>query len=67
MAAILVIGGSSGIGYELSNKLAGQGHDVMATYNQNKVSSEKINLTYHQLNVLNKDIDLHFLPKDWQV
>jgi len=63
MSAILVIGGSSGIGYELSNKLAGQGYDVMATYNQNEVSSEKINLTYHQLNVLNKEIDLHFLPQ----
>jgi NAD(P)-dependent dehydrogenase (short-subunit alcohol dehydrogenase family) len=35
----------------------------MATYNQNEVSSEKINLTYHQLNVLNKEIDLHFLPQ----
>ena len=63
MSVILVIGGSSGIGYELSNKLAVQGCDVIATYNQNKVSSEKINLTYHHLNVLNKEIDLNFLPQ----
>lgn len=63
MAAILVIGGSSGIGYELSHKLAGQGHDVFATYNQNEVSSEKTNLNYYQLNVLDKEIDLSFLPQ----
>ena len=41
MDSILVIGGSSGIGYELSNKLASQGFDVFATYNLNKVNSEK--------------------------
>jgi NAD(P)-dependent dehydrogenase (short-subunit alcohol dehydrogenase family) len=63
MSAILVIGGSSGIGYELSNKLAKQGFNVFATYNQNKVNSEKTNLTYHQLNVLDKEIDLSFLPQ----
>ncbi|MBN1789639.1 MAG: SDR family oxidoreductase [Bacteroidales bacterium] len=63
MDSILVIGGSSGIGYELSNKLALQGYDVIGTYNHYKVSSEKINLTYHHLNVLDKEIDLHFLPQ----
>jgi NAD(P)-dependent dehydrogenase (short-subunit alcohol dehydrogenase family) len=63
MALILVIGGSSGIGYALSNKLADQGYDVIATYNQNNVSSEKINLTYHHLNVLDQEIDLPFLPQ----
>jgi NAD(P)-dependent dehydrogenase (short-subunit alcohol dehydrogenase family) len=63
MDSILVIGGSSGIGYELSNKLAVKGYDVIATYNHNKVSSQKINLTYHHLNVLDKEIDLHFLPQ----
>ena len=63
MATILVIGGSSGIGYELSNKLANQGYDVIATYNHNKVSSERINLNYHQLNVLDKEIDFNFLPQ----
>jgi NADP-dependent 3-hydroxy acid dehydrogenase YdfG len=63
MSAILVIGGSTGIGNELSNKLANQGFDVFATFNQNKVNSEKINLTYHQLNVLDKEIDLSFLPQ----
>ena len=55
MASILVIGGSSGIGIELSNKLADQGYNVIATYNQNTVSSQKINLTYHHMNVLDKE------------
>ena len=63
MDSILVIGGSSGIGYELSNKLTDQGYDVIATYNQNKVSSEKANLSYNHLNVLDKEIDLSFLPR----
>ncbi len=63
MGTILVIGGSSGIGYELSNKLAIQEYDVIATYNQNKVSSERSNLIYHHLNVLDKDIDFSFLPQ----
>lgn len=63
MATILVVGGSSGIGYELSSKLASQGHDVFATYNQHEVSSEKTNLHYHRLNILDKEIDLSFLPQ----
>lgn len=63
MDSVLVIGGSSGIGYELSNKLASHGYDVIATYNQHKVSSEKINLNYHRLNVFDKEIDLQFLPQ----
>jgi NAD(P)-dependent dehydrogenase (short-subunit alcohol dehydrogenase family) len=63
LAAILVIGGSSGIGYELSNKLADQGYDVIATYNQNNVNSEKNNLNYHRLNVLDKEISFDFLPE----
>lgn len=63
MATILVVGGSSGIGYELSSKLAIQGHAVFATYNQHEVSSEKTNLHYHRLNILDKEIDLSFLPQ----
>jgi NAD(P)-dependent dehydrogenase (short-subunit alcohol dehydrogenase family) len=62
MATILVIGGSSGIGFELSNQLAQQGYTVFATYNQNKVIPAKANINYHQLNVLDKEIDLAFLP-----
>lgn len=63
MATILVIGGSSGIGYDLANRLANNGYDVIATYNRNKVSNERINLNYHQMNVLDKELDLSFLPQ----
>jgi NAD(P)-dependent dehydrogenase (short-subunit alcohol dehydrogenase family) len=63
MNSILVVGGSSGVGHALSNRLAEQGHEVFATYNRNIVSSEKINLHYHQLNVLDKEVDLSFLPE----
>lgn len=62
MATILVIGGSTGIGYELSNLLADKGYQVIATYNKNKTESEKSNLHYYPLNVLESDIDLSFLP-----
>lgn len=41
MATILIIGGSSGIGYHLSNKLADEGHDVIATFNETEAGSDK--------------------------
>lgn len=63
MASVLIIGGSSGIGLELTNKLSDQGYNVIATYNQHSIASGKINLTYHHLNVLDKEIDLSFLPE----
>ncbi len=63
MATVLIIGGSSGIGLELTNKLSDQGYNVIATYNQHSITSEKINLTYHHLNVMDKEIDLSFLPE----
>jgi NAD(P)-dependent dehydrogenase (short-subunit alcohol dehydrogenase family) len=63
MGTILVIGGSTGIGFELSKKLANGGYNVFATYNRNEVSIEKNNLVYHHLNVLDAEIDLSFLPQ----
>ncbi|MBK9591091.1 MAG: SDR family oxidoreductase [Crocinitomicaceae bacterium] len=62
MATVLIIGGSSGIGYKLSHMLADQGHDVLATYNKNEISSEKSNLVYHKLNVLDAELNFNFLP-----
>ena len=63
MATILVIGGSSGIGYELANKLADEGHNVVATFNEKEISSDKTNLAFHKLNVLDNDINFDFLPE----
>lgn len=63
MATILIIGGSSGIGYQLSNQLADKGHDVIATFNETECSSNKPNLNYHRLNVLDEKIDFEFLPE----
>jgi NAD(P)-dependent dehydrogenase (short-subunit alcohol dehydrogenase family) len=62
MATVLIIGGSSGIGSKLSHMLANQGHDVLATYNKNEISSDKNNLVYHRLNVLDAQLDFKFLP-----
>ncbi len=62
MSTFLVIGGSSGVGHELSHQLASQGHQVFATYHQHPVSSEEPNLKLHALNVLDQDPDLSFLP-----
>ncbi|MBW6492237.1 MAG: SDR family oxidoreductase [Lentimicrobium sp.] len=63
MSTILVIGGSSGIGYALSHNLAEHGYYVIATYNKTIVNSERNNLTYHKLNVLDKEINFDFLPE----
>lgn len=63
MATVLIIGGSSGIGLELTNRLSDQGYNVIATYNQHSITGEKCNLRYHHLNVMDKEIDLSFLPE----
>ena len=63
MTTILITGGSSGIGYQLSNQLADEGHDVDATFKETECSSNKPNLNYHRLNVLDEKIDFDFLPE----
>jgi NAD(P)-dependent dehydrogenase (short-subunit alcohol dehydrogenase family) len=63
MATVLVVGGSSGIGFELSNRLAEQGYDLYATYYQNHINTEIENLKYFRLNALDSKIDLSFLPQ----
>ena len=48
----LIIGGSSGIGKELVSILAKEGHNVFATYNENKVENHD-KVQYQKFNVLN--------------
>ena len=61
MATFLVVGGSSGIGLELTNQLAAAGHTVHATYNTH-VLDNGANIHYHNINVLDENINLDFLP-----
>ena len=59
----LIIGGSSGIGKELVSILAKEGHNVFATYNENKVENND-NVQYQKFNVLNDSLNLDILPDE---
>ena len=59
----LIIGASSGIGKQLSANLSNSGNKVFGTYNSNSPESESENIEYHQLNVLDEEIDFSFLPE----
>ena len=61
MATFLVVGGSSGIGLQVTNQLAAAGHTVYATYNTHIVESVG-NVHYHPVNVLDENINVDFLP-----
>ena len=61
MATYLVVGGSSGIGLQVTNQLAAAGHTVYATYNTHAVEAVG-NIHYHALNVLDESMNLDFLP-----
>lgn len=63
MKNYVIIGGSSGIGEKLANVLADAGNRVFATYNTRKINSSNNNLSYHQLDVLDEEYDLGFLPE----
>lgn len=63
MKSYLIVGGSSGIGKALVDQLSGQGHQVYATYNQTELVSSEANVSYHQLDVMEDNIDLSFLPE----
>ncbi len=64
MANYLVIGGSSGIGEQLTLQLIENGHKVFASYNSKSLISSINNLEYFKLNVLDENIDLSFLPNE---
>lgn len=63
MTQIVIIGGSSGIGKALAQKLSGSGAEVCATFCNTKPQSGADNIQYHQLDVLNDEADLSFLPE----
>ncbi|MEI7626883.1 MAG: SDR family oxidoreductase [Bacteroidota bacterium] len=61
MKNYLIIGGSSGIGEEITKELSQNGNNVFASYKNNAKNSD-INLQYFYLDVLNSEQDLSFLP-----
>ena len=63
MANYLIIGASSGIGKALAKQMADIGHQVFATYNKNEIHSEHPLIKYSQLNVLDENSSLDFLPE----
>jgi NAD(P)-dependent dehydrogenase (short-subunit alcohol dehydrogenase family) len=63
MKNYVVIGASSGIGEKLAHMLAESGHRVFATYNTKEKSSTANNMSYHQLDVLEEEPILDFLPE----
>lgn len=63
MANYFIVGGSSGIGLSLANLLAGEGHQVYATYNTHPIQTENNGVSYHPLNVLDETTSVDFLPE----
>lgn len=62
MKNYLVIGGSSGIGKALVEKLQNKGENVIATYHQN-AQTDRENVSYHQLDVVNGALNMDALPE----
>lgn len=62
MKNYLIIGGSSGIGLELTTQLAALGHSVTTTFNAHVPTIKHENIHYHQLNVMDEHCKYDFLP-----
>lgn len=61
MGNFFIVGGSSGIGKSIYEKLKSEGHQVHATYC--KTEDQKEIGDFHYLNVLEDEYDLSFLPE----
>ena len=62
MSNYLIIGGSSGIGKQVSTQLAEAGHQVYATYFKNQPTTTQPLINYYSLDILIETLDLSFLP-----
>jgi len=62
MKNYLIIGGSSGIGAEVSTILAQAGNTVFSTYNTNSSNSDSDKVSYHFLDVTASDFDFLLIP-----
>jgi NAD(P)-dependent dehydrogenase (short-subunit alcohol dehydrogenase family) len=63
MKTYLIIGASSGIGLQLANTLADEGNKVIGTFNSHPIMSITSNIEYHQLNVMEAELNLAFVPE----
>ena len=64
MSNYLIIGGSGGIGQELATQLSQTGNQVIATFNKNKPGTDIPNTRFHQLDILEENFSVDFLPED---
>ena len=62
MKNYVIIGGSSGIGAALTKILASQGNKVYTTFNKTENFTATAGVVYHQLNVLEDELNLNFVP-----
>jgi NAD(P)-dependent dehydrogenase (short-subunit alcohol dehydrogenase family) len=63
MANYFIVGGSSGIGRQLSVQLTKTGHHVDATYFKNEMESDSTGISYHFCNVLEDNLNPDYLPQ----
>jgi NAD(P)-dependent dehydrogenase (short-subunit alcohol dehydrogenase family) len=62
MKQYLIVGASSGIGLKLAELLVNLGHQVFGTYFHHEMSSKFDYLSYHFLDVNEKELNVDFLP-----
>jgi len=63
MKKILVIGGSTGIGYALCKLLAEDGDKVHATFNSTNNYDPISNVSFHPINVMDENLDFSFIEE----